>query len=501
MDLLDNETDDYKNDLTIILKDDYDNHISIDVNRELLSKLSDYFNNLLIKYAEKDNIIITIYVPNAVISAEIISIYDFDFNFNFEYDRFIVFGKNWKYWLELAKCYDYFGIECDNDIINELRILLIPSEGFYLLIDLMETLNYQYLIPTLIRNLPLDYDLTNLSRELLTMILQHCKYCYFISANNSKKVKMWNTNECSLVFDDYKTDCNIYQSINNIHTVCYSPNGHQFVAISNTSMEIVNVDTRIPIIIIDDYVQCIVQVFYTADSSQIIVNNIFGHINIIESESGSLIKSHKLGNKSIKCITYCPKTNRVAYVNKNSHHIKILNINTGIIELSLNTLQYEHMGNKIHSYKYCVNSLSFSFNGEDIITGNSDGSINIWNIKDQNIKMIIISGASVIDVIYSHDNYQIASININQELQIWNAKTGNMIIKFYADIYGKSHCLSYSYDNNKLAYCSGRYIFIYDINNNKTEQYNIIGTSLEVTGISFMPTSKLINNIELILNS
>ncbi|AVL94230.1 putative BTB_POZ domain-containing protein [Megavirus vitis] len=493
MDIINNNV---YNDLTIILKDDYHNHIPVSVNRESLSKLSDYFNNLLTKYAEKNGNMIIIYVPHAVISAEIISIYDFDF----EYDGFIIFDKNWKYWLELAKCYDYFGIEFDNDIINELRILIIPPEGFDLLIELMETLNYQYLIPTLIRNLPNNFDLTNLSNKLSTMILQHCKNCYFISANNSKKIKIWNTNESSFVFDNYSTDSNIYQSINNIHTVCYSPNGHQFVAVSDICIEIVDADTKVPIIICDNYAQYIVQVFYIADSSQIIASNIFGHINIIESKSGSLIKSHKLGNKSIECIAYCPITNYVAYVNKNSYHIKILNIDTGVIESSLNILQYEYTENIIYNYKFCINSLCFSLNGEEIVTGNSDGSIRIWNIKDQNVNKIM-SGANIIDVIYSHDGCQIASINTNQYLQIWNAKTNNLIKQFYIGSYGKPHCLSFSIDNNKLAYCSGRYIFIYDLDKNKTEQYNIIGTSLEVTAISFMPTSRLINKIESILNS
>ncbi|AVG46646.1 BTB POZ domain-containing [Acanthamoeba polyphaga mimivirus] len=493
MDIIDNNI---YNDLTIILKDDYHNHIQISVNRESLTKLSDYFNNLLTKYSEKNENTITIYVPHAMISAEIISICDFDF----EYDRFIVFDINWKYWLELAKCYDYFGIEFDNDVINELRILLIPPEGFELLIELMETLNYQYLIPTLIRNLPLDYDLINLSKELLTMILQHCKNCYFISANNSKKIRLWNINEPSFVFDNYKTDTSIYQSINNIHTVCYSPNGCQLIAVSDISIEIIDMDTKKAIIITDNYAQYIVRVFYTADSSQIITSNELGHINIINAESGSLIKSHKLGNKSIECMTYCPITNRVAYVNKNSHHIKILNIETGVIELSLNTLQYEHLGNKIHSYKYCINCLDFSPDGEDIITGNSDGSISIWNIKDQNVSKIM-SGTNITDVIYSHDGCQIASINTSQNLQIWNTKKNNLIKQFYIGSYGKPHCLSFSIDDNKLAYCSGRYIFIYDINNNITKQYNIIGTSQEVTTISFMPTSRLIDKIESVLNS
>ncbi|ANB51000.1 putative BTB/POZ domain-containing protein [Powai lake megavirus] len=488
--------DNIYNDLTIILKDDYDNHIPVSVNRESLSNLSDYFNNLLTKYAEKDHNMITVYVPHAVISAEIISICDLDFKYN----GFVVFKKNWKYWLELAKCYDYFGIEFDNDIINELRTLIIPPKGFDLLIDLAETLNYQYLIPTLIRNLPDNFNLTNLSNKLLTMILQHCKNCYFISANNSKKIRLWNTNESGFVFDNYKTDANIYQSINNIHTVCYSPNGHQFVAISDASIEIIDADTEVPIIITDNYAQYIVQVFYTTDSSQIIANNIFGHINIIESVSGSLIKSHKLGNKSIECIAFCPTTNCVAYVNKNSHHIKILNIDTGIIELSLNILQYEYTGNIINNYNFCINNLCFSPNGEEIVTGNSDGSIRIWNIKNQNVTKLM-SGANIIDIVYSYDGCQIASININQYLQIWNVKTGKSIKNFFIGSYGKPHCLSFSYDNNKLAYCSGRYISIYDINNNTTKQYNIIGTSQEVTTISFMPTSRLIDKIESILNS
>nr|WBF70352.1 hypothetical protein [Megavirus caiporensis] len=484
------------NNLIIILKDDYDNNIQISVKRESLSKLSDYFNNLLTTYAEKDSNIITMYVPNAIISAEIISIYDFDS----EYDGFIVFNKNWKYWLELAKCYDYFGIEFDNDIINELRTLIIPPKGFELLIELMETLNYQYLIPTLIRNLPLDYDLTNLSNKLLTMILQHCKNCYFISANNSKKIRLWNINEPSFVFDNYKTDTNMYQSMNNIHTVCYSPNGCQLIAVSDMGMEIIDTDTKKAIIITDNYTQYIVQVFYTTDSSQIITSNKFGHINIMEATSGSLIKSHKLGNKSIECIDYCSVTNRIAYVNKNSHHIKILDIDAGVIELSLNTLQYEYTGNIINNDNFCIKNLCFSPSGEEIVTGNSDGSIRIWNIKNQNVTKLM-SGSMIVDIIYSYDGCQIALINSNDELQIWNSKTNNLVKKIYIGSYGKPHCLFFGYDNNKLAYCSGRYIFIYDINNNTTKQYNIIGTSQEVTTISFMPTSRLINKIESILNS
>lgn len=135
--------------IQLIIKDDTDS-ITLDINKDVLCSKIDYFNKMFSNFAESTKEIVPIIVPNAQIVCDLIG--------SKIYDRKItVDKKNWKYILDLCKCQDYFGIEINNELMNDL---LVPKEHFDDLLDVIDLAGYnKHAIMTIIRNIPINFNI------------------------------------------------------------------------------------------------------------------------------------------------------------------------------------------------------------------------------------------------------------------------------------------------------------------------------------------------------
>ncbi|AQN67977.1 hypothetical protein [Saudi moumouvirus] len=156
-----------KNILTIILNDDYDT-LEMRIEKDSLINLP-YFKALLdSNFEENISGKISINVPD--ISAA----------------RNIIRGINkCKYLVDSYMCLDYFGI---NPNIQKINNLAIDPDNFYSLIKISDHYNNpDDLIDLIINNIPKDYNLVNIPRNILKKIYLK-SFDYAIVTNNDKQI-------------------------------------------------------------------------------------------------------------------------------------------------------------------------------------------------------------------------------------------------------------------------------------------------------------------------
>ena len=153
---------DYFIDLTLILSD-ANQEITIDLHKIILYSSCLYFEKLLTNCKEKHLNKIQIQVPNAFVCYDIIMSF---------YGQVTNLGnlQQWYYLLEYIRCCDFLGLEKD---ITKLKNLKVPKEGFDLLLQIVELFGYDYdTTKLIINNLPDDYDLSKLNKDLIKKIIK-----------------------------------------------------------------------------------------------------------------------------------------------------------------------------------------------------------------------------------------------------------------------------------------------------------------------------------------
>lgn len=144
-------------DLTLILRD-ISNEITINVKRATLCKYCYYFEALLTKFQGVSTDKITICVPNAHIARDIIISYC-DHETNTEN------LSDWKYVLEFARCYDYFGLDFDKSLLKNLEV---PEKGFELLLEIIDLIDSEGELYYLIEmNIPTNYELSDDFKKII----------------------------------------------------------------------------------------------------------------------------------------------------------------------------------------------------------------------------------------------------------------------------------------------------------------------------------------------
>ena len=147
-------------DLSLLL-DDGENQLDMNVHRIILSAVCPYFLSMLTTtMSESQSDKIRIYVPNVYVAKDIVQ------SFYGKKTKSVI-KPDWEYFLLESKCRNYFGLEMD---IERLINLTVPSEGFDLLLDVLEIVGNDSVLPTIMNNLPKNYDLGNFSKELLEQL-------------------------------------------------------------------------------------------------------------------------------------------------------------------------------------------------------------------------------------------------------------------------------------------------------------------------------------------
>jgi hypothetical protein len=138
-------------------------------------------------------------------------------------------------------------------------------------------------------------------------------------------------------------------------------------------------------------------------------------------------------------------------------------------------------------HKDIVTSASFSPDGNHIITSSGDGTVRIWDAKNE-ADFDELSGhkAYVLDARYSHDGKRIVSASFDRTAVIWDATTGKQLVRLVGHK-DKVYRASFSPDGTKVLTASDdRTAIIWDAKTGK-ELVQLKGHKARVMGEDFSP--------------
>lgn len=419
-------------DLQLIIEDSNES-IVLNVHRNILYFSCDFFKKLLVgPFSETNNKSIKITVHNSKITSCVIkNFYGIDEKFH-EY-------PDWMYNLETYRCYDYFGIKIPVDKLLELTV---PSEGFELLLQIIDLLDYcDKLGHLIIRNLPLDYDVDDLSKDLITN-LQRLSNEYQIVCTKHHTIKIFNNK----LDKSIKT---IYHS-ENITSLCYD----------NNNKRIVYGDLKGTIYVHDFFSNKIIFTLQNVQTDKTFPNNVIhlavindklisvyfdGKITVRNSLDGTLCYSFKLIENPF-LFKVCPHTNCIFHFNTYGF-TNVWSIDTGnlIHKLSqftntmFNTLKndliiywrenglilcnypsMDEIGTLCQNYTFPPLTL-LNPNKQHILVGCHNGLMDIWNLEKLTlVKSVQLFDVPMVSMTYSPNGGQLIITSCDGEIRILN---------------------------------------------------------------------------------
>ncbi|AZL89608.1 BTB/POZ domain-containing protein [Megavirus baoshan] len=498
-------------DLSLILSDN-DNTITIDVHKIVLYCSCIYFRKIL-TFNETGDKIIKINVPNVYVARDIIESF-----YNKVWDNksksFIQIRKQyiensidypeWKYTIELHKCNDYFGFDVD---LNNIYYLQVPKENFDELLDFVDLIGYDnQTIQLLINNLPPNYDLTNLPKELLVVMSKILKSYCFVTLNNNKEIQVWNNGSDNQILNNMNHD------INEKSKIYCSRDDSKIISIGHHSIKYIY--GQEPINISDDNkIECMntaKKIFFVGISlDRTTLVTVHHHITKIWNiNTGLLINTLPL-DANIFSMSVSPNGDFIIIVKynfareiwdcKNSKIVSYFDVhenkwkntsNTSIVQIS-DILLNGFRDNCTKCYYH--NNICFSPNNSEIAITYLK-QIRIYNLISGELIKSLDTG--VLDkLIYSPKGDQLMYFIVNKKIKIWTLATNKILISKY-----NVSIACYSPDGKYIIYSYKNNIYVWDIDADETIIY--FQSKYHINDICFTPSlnNNLISQIENLLN-
>ena len=184
----------------------------------------------------------------------------------------------------------------------------------------------------------------------------------------------------------------------------------------------------------------------------------------------------------VSTATLSPNSETIAIANTETFNIEIWNLE-GIL---INTLT----GNKER-----ISSLSFSPNGQLIVSGDWDKTIRLWDVEGEGVLFQVLKGhkAPISSVSFSPDGQLFASGSLDKTITLWRVSNDSKLFQFF---------LQYSSDIdevNRIAFSPDSQSIISASKDNIIRFWKLDGTEpkllpedFQVTDLSFSPNKKLL---------
>lgn len=429
-------------DVEIILTDGC-NEKSIHIHKVILASSSQYFRNLFLFGKERDQKQIRINVTNVKISYKIImSFYGIIIDETDDVPK-------WKQIFDTIRCQSFFSLQIDLNLLYDIHV---PAEGFNELLEMIDIFNIsdKKMLATIKRNIPLDYDLANLSFDFVKSIVDSQNR--LLTIGDDGYIRLWNTDtlemvsfakanerfvmcmdismDREMVATGGKFDSDIkFWSTNNLELIHTIHDAHMdpvsSLAFSPTQNQIVSCGG------------CnIIKIWCTKNFNMLGVIDCSFVRNIIFDRKGEtiMVRDHN----GVICYNSETKryVNSVHYANDVgmdlifAHHADYHAINSGhkVIVHLMGKASYDNVCVLYH--KTDVNSIAFSPDDTKIACGCVDGSINIWNVADGHLRNTIITNRKNISCMtYTADGKYIVVGYTNGMLGVWDVDTGYLVNK------------------------------------------------------------------------
>jgi WD40 repeat protein len=388
-------------DLSLILIDPSNNHITIDVNKNILYASCIYFEKLLTNFKEKNSNGITIEVSNAYVMYDIIMTF-----YNQKTNSGNISAD--KHLLESIICYNFLGFDFEEFLLDYIEVSEENFELFLLVIDLV---GYNDKTIGLInKNIPKNYDLSKLSSELLSEMLSLEKSYCIVSGCQDYCIRIWN--------EKSKLIKTLVGHTDYISCICCSFD-NKYIASSGKDQTIIIWDAVTGDLIktIDAHHMDVCCICYSHDGQRIASGSADCDIKIWDADTYDLVHTFVGKKSSVMSLCYSLDSTRLVSGDQDGH-IKIWNMITHEIILDLVC----HGGP--------VTTICYSPDDRYIISGSGDRTIKIWTaITLTYVKELRDhwSGAC-----YSSDNKWFASGTPNNNIQIRDT-----------EYYRTTSCLSY----------------------------------------------------------
>lgn len=398
--------------IKLILKD-ASNEIIINTNRSDLQNLAPYFQKLLTFGKERDQDEIVIEVNHVGVALNVI--------------KDIYQKPEYEWVLETIRQQIYFNM---NDVdLSSLDKLDVPSEGFDLLMQTLQELNYPISnkLKDLIRKImPEDYDLSKLPKKFIEELIAHTYYLATGSCGTFS-VKIWK-GACISTVSSYSST----QNIQNCTAINFSLDGNLMACVSRNSIYIHEITTGT---MINKFTKEEIHLALFTTDTLVIVYGQQGKI-IIEQydkdESYRLLSlihmqyPHTIDKKAIS-----PDASIITLIPNNSTSVHVIDTLTG---------------NELYCFNENTQSMDISSNNM-IALASDDGTIKIYD-KYRHIKSLTHDCAAICCK-FSTNGKLFASIHHDCNIKIWDMLTYCCFRTIRINII--SHRISFSPDNQYIA--------------------------------------------------
>lgn len=428
-------------DLRLIISDD-ELSIILDVHRSVILSISKYFLGLLTHGKEATSNTITINVPNAIVVRDIIL------------EKYHVPRKDsypeWKYIIELIKCYDFLEMDFD---MNRLYQIKIPSEGFEDLMSIVPLIeDDNRFFRFLKKSIPKDYDKSRLSEELLERLNQVDNYLVAICHKNGI-INVFNMSSFKLLYsiknisnDDIR---NILFTSDNKYLICNYGNNIYIFDASNGNQ-------------IHKFIghKGIVNSLSLSPNNKYLASASCDHtVKVWDLQLMKMIRSfddnklnHTRGSSNVSI-----SNNKIAISAGIDHVVKIYDIETGKIDLSFNEIS-----NSRTCVKFVNSDNILSIGCQDITLRNLIDCRVMKTYKTKNHSFF----GSKTNMAITSDNKTLLFGELNNNIEMWDIETEELISSF--QIHRENIIIEHLYlspDDNYLITSSGHHVFIWDIEN------------------------------------
>jgi WD40 repeat protein len=308
--------------------------------------------------------------------------------------------------LETIKCYDFFGLEFDESLLENIQVL---EEDFELFLDVIDIIGYNEITIKLInKNLPKDYDLTKFPKELLNEMYNETISYNIIGTCWDYSIRIWNQDGKMINYLKDHTDLITY--------VGYSPDNECMISASkDCTIKFWNAVTNKSVDTCTYHADNqLSSMCCSSDNKYFIVGFNDKSIHIYELTTKKRITTIRGHTSTINSIC-CSHDNKYILSGSNDNTIRVWKFPTGTL---INTL-LEHTA--------AVTHICYSVDNNFFVSGSDDHTIRLWDAKIFSVLLILANDIFWIkDLYFSPNNKYVVSICSDRNIKIWNIQTTDL---------------------------------------------------------------------------